>query len=132
GAASATTMAASSTAAPNGARRARAARRKASQRRSLTAGAGSAKTDARVDVSIEEIDEQVAHDEAERDQEDHALHQRVVAREHGVDDEAADPGEREDVFGDHSAADQRAELQAEHGDHGDQRVLQHVAADDHP
>src|SRR5256885_13789742 len=89
GAARATTTAARRTAAPNGASRARAARRSASQRRSPTAGSETAKP--RVDVAIEDVHEQIAHDEAERDQEDHALHQRVVAREHRVDDEPAHP-----------------------------------------
>ena len=47
----------------------------------------------------------------------------IVAREDGVDDEAADARQGEDVLGDDGAADQRAELQAEHGDHRDERVL---------
>src|SRR5215831_327449 len=66
------TSAASSTAAPNGASRARAARRSARQR-------PSADPDARVEPAIEQVDDQVAGDEAERDQQDHALHQRIIA-----------------------------------------------------
>src|SRR5262245_6134329 len=112
GAPSATTSATSSTAAPKGASRARAARRRASQRRSV-------RPDARVDPAIEEVDEQVAQDEADRDQQHHALHQRIVAREDRVHDEAADAGQSEDVLGDDGAADQRAELEPEHGDDGD-------------
>ena len=62
--------------------------------------------------AIEEVDEQVAQDEADGDQQHDALHQRVVAREDRVDHQAADAGQREDVLGDDRAADQRAELQA--------------------
>src|SRR5437773_8809081 len=135
GAASATTMAASNTAAPNGASRARAARRSASQRRSRTAGsratsARSAKPDSGIDPAIQQVDEEVADDEADRDQQNYALHERIVARKDRVDHEAPDAGQREDVFRDHRAADQRAELEAHDGDDGDERILQHVAVDD--
>src|SRR6266850_3889654 len=81
-----------------------------------------------IDEAIEDVDEEVAHDEADRDQEYDALHERVVAREDGVHHEAADAGQGEDVLGDDGAADQRAELQPQHGDHRDERVAQHVAA----
>src|SRR6185503_15803296 len=109
GAASAPTRATSSTAAPNGASRALAARRRTLQRRSAVADAG-------VDEPIEQVDHQVADDEADGDQQHDALNERIVAREHRVDHEATDAGQREDVLGDDGAADQRAELQAEHGD----------------
>src|SRR5919201_3194510 len=138
GAASAMTMAASSTAAPNGASRARVARRSASQRRSRTVTASrvtsarSANPDSGIDPAIQQVDEQIAHDEAERDQQDHALDERIVAREDRVDDEPSHARQREDVFRDDGTADQRAELKPEHGHDGDQRILQHMTADDDP
>src|SRR5215470_4892954 len=103
---------------PNGASRARAARRSASQRRSRTgvsaaaARARSANADSGIDPAIEQVDEQVAHDERDGDQQNHALDQWIVAREDRVDHEAADARQREDVLGDDGAADQRAQLQA--------------------
>src|SRR5690242_3023134 len=102
GAATATTIATIRTAAPNGARRARAARRTASQRRSRTPGssratsADSANPDSGIDPAIEEIDGQIGDDEAERDEENDALDERVVACKHGVDDETTHARERED------------------------------------
>src|SRR5438045_3626542 len=81
-----------------------------------------------IDEAIEDVDQEVAHDEADRDQEYDALHERVVAREDGVHHEAADAGQGEDVLGDDGAADQRAKLQPQHGDHRDERVAQYVAA----
>src|SRR5262245_26374996 len=88
GAPRASVAATSRTTAPNGPSRARAARRSARQERSTGA-------DARVEPAIEEIHEQVAHDEADRDEEDHALHERVVAGEDRVDHEPAHAGQRE-------------------------------------
>src|SRR5438132_9964014 len=81
-----------------------------------------------IDEAIKDVDAEVAHDEADGDQQHHALHERIVAREHRVDHQAPHAGQREHVLGDDGAADQRAELQPQHGDDGDQRVLQHVAA----
>src|SRR5690348_5975301 len=136
GAARATTIATSRTAAPNGGRRARAARRTASQRRSRTTvssrepSVDSANPDSGIDPAIEEIDGEIADDEAERDQQDHALDERVVACKHGVDDETPHARQREHVFGDHRTADERAELQADDRHDRDERVLQHVSAYD--
>src|SRR5262245_34566637 len=62
--------------------------------------------DAGIDEAIEDIDEEVADDEAERDQQDHALHGRIVTREHGVDHQAAHAGQREDVLRDDGTADE--------------------------
>src|SRR5215470_10836586 len=141
GARTATTSATSTTTAPRGARRVRAAWRSTSQRRSRAgeavvararAAAGSAISDPRIDPAIEEIHEQVAQDEADGDEQDHALHERVVAREDGVDHEAPDSRKSEDVLRDDGAPDEGAELEPEHRDHRDQGVLQHVAADHLP
>src|SRR5712664_2984053 len=109
GAASATSAASSTTAAPNGASRARAARRRTSHRRSrdgAAAAAGrvtgrSARSDPRIDPAIEDVDDQVAQDEPDRDQQHDSLYQRVVAREDRVDHQPPDTGQREDVLRDH-------------------------------
>src|SRR5712692_6588821 len=70
-----------STATPRGARRVRAAWRSTTHRRSRTGGAvtpramaeaGSAVSDPRIDPAIEEIHEQVAQDEADGDEQNHA------------------------------------------------------------
>src|SRR5215510_2835175 len=128
GAARATRIASSITAAPNGASRAPAARRKTFQRTAVK-GAGlprpgrrSARSDSGIDPAIEHVDHEIADDEAHRDQQHDALHQGVVARKDRVDHEATDARQREDVFGDDRAADQRAELQAEDGHDGNERV----------
>src|SRR5947207_14941177 len=112
---SATSTAATKTAAPNGASRARAARCSTTHRRSRAGGGAagraiaavrSAISDPGTDPAIQKIDEEIAQDEAEGDQENHALHQRVVAREDGLDHEAAEAGQGDDVIGDEGAADQ--------------------------
>src|SRR5215475_15983507 len=95
GAKIATTSAASRTATPNGASRAPAARRSARHRgegRGAAAGprarAPSARPDPGVDPAIQEIHREVRQDEAHRDQQHHALDERIIAGEHRVDDEA--------------------------------------------
>src|SRR6185295_17196236 len=85
-------------------------------------------TDPRIDEPIEDVDEEIAEDEAHGDQQHDTLHERVVAGEDRVHHQAADAGQREDVLGDDGAADQRAELEPEHGDHRDQGVAQDVTA----
>src|SRR5216684_1285447 len=141
GASTATMSAASITTTPRGARRVRAACRSTTHRRSRTGtevaahtmtGAGSAISDPRIDPAIEEIHEQVAQDEADGDEQDHPLHQRVVPREDRVHHEAAHPRQGEDILGDHRPSDQGAELETQHGDDGDEGILQDVAADDAP
>src|SRR5215510_6366199 len=109
------------TAAPNGASRVRAARRSTEKRRArpgndagcASPAAPSARPDPGIDPAIQDVDDQVAQDEADRDQQHDSLHERIVAREYGVDHEAPDPRQREDVLGDDGAADQGAELQPE-------------------
>ena len=71
---------------------------------------------------------QVDQHEAHRDQQDDALHQRVVAREDRVHHQPPDPRQREDGLGDDGAADQRAQLQPDDRHDRDQRVLAARAA----
>src|SRR6266536_5549048 len=139
GAKSAATIARSITTTPSGPKRVRAACRRTVHRRARSrpgrearamAAAGSAISDPGIDPAIEQVHGQVAQDEAHRDAQDHALHQWIVAREYRVHHEAPHPGQGEHVLGDHCSADQRAELEAEHGDDRDEGVLEHVATDD--
>ena len=50
------------------------------------------------------------------------MQQRVVARLDGLDGEASDAGPGKNGFGDDGAGEQRAELQADDGDDGNERV----------
>src|SRR5690554_3147231 len=59
--------------------------------------------DPRVDDGVEEVDDDVHDDEADGDEQDGPLHDRVVAREDRVDEQAADAGPREDGLGEHGA-----------------------------
>ena len=63
-----------------------------------------------------------------RDQHD-ALHDRVVAVEHRVDDQLAEAGDGEHLLGQHGARQQRAELQRAQRDDRRQRVAQRVLQD---
>src|SRR2546423_12633739 len=65
----------------------------------------SAVPDPRVDEAVEEINQQVGRDEAERDEHHNTLHERVVAREHRADHQPADSWQRADGLGDDGAAD---------------------------
>src|SRR5439155_1401900 len=103
------TRAVSITTTPGVARRVRAACRSTAHRRALTGGAatgpattaaGSAISDPRIDPAIQEIHEQVAHDEADGDEQDHALHERIGAREDGGHHPAPHAGPGEPVPGD--------------------------------
>src|SRR5262245_20646256 len=98
------------------------------------ASAGSARgrsavADARVQIGIGEVDEEVeAHDHG-RDDEVHGLHHRVVQARERLEEEKADAGQPEDRLDDHGAADVERHLQAHEADDGDQRVLEGMAKD---
>src|SRR6478672_11195816 len=53
-------------------------------------GAASGMPDARVDDTVEHVDDEVDRDDDGRNQQDAALHDRVVARLHAVDEPVAD------------------------------------------
>src|SRR4030095_16994893 len=122
----ATSTASTMTTAPKGASRARAARRRTFQRgarpRSDRGVAPRPRRSARLDhgsaPAIEHVDDQVAQDEPDGDQQDDALHERIVPREDGIDHKASHAGQREDILRDDGAADERPELEPEHGDTG--------------
>src|SRR5205807_6036289 len=80
--------------------------------------------DPRIEQAVREIDQEVDHDEHEREDEHRALQQDVVAREDRLDHETAEPWPREDSRGEHGAAHQLPRLQAEQGEDPDERVTQ--------
>ena len=48
--------------------------------------------DAGIEPGVHDIHHQVAGDEADGDQQDHALDQRIIARKHGIHHQPADAG----------------------------------------
>ena len=87
----------------------------------------SAIADPRVHVGVDEIDEQVRHHEEPADEEDRPLHQRVVALEHGPQEQPPHARQREHLLGDDGAAQQVAHLDAGHRDQRDEAVLERVS-----
>src|SRR5947209_12154411 len=81
---------------------------------------------ARVDEEIGEVGEQVEQDIRRRGEEHDALHHRVVAVEHGIDDELAEAGNGEDLLGEHRAGEQLAEFEGSERDDGNEGVAQPV------
>ena len=57
---------------------------------------------------------------------------RIVAVEDGIDDEFAEAGDREDLFGEDGAGEQGAEFEGAEGDDRDEGVAQRVVEDDGP
>src|SRR5438132_10785654 len=91
--------------------------------------ASSAVPNARVEPTVHEVDHQIAQDEADRDQEDHTLHERIIAREDCIHDETTDARQRKNIFSDHRSANQCAELQSQYRYHRNERIPERVSAD---
>src|SRR5262249_23108624 len=70
----------------------------------------------RVEHGVGEIDDQIDQHVNEAEQQHDALDDRIVAAQDGIDREAADARDREHRFGDHSAADQERNADADYGD----------------
>ena len=81
-------------------------------------------TDARVERRVEQIDEEVHEHDNDGDEHHQVLHDRVVAPADRLDQEARDAGNVEHGLGDDQAADQEGGLDADDGDHRQQRVAQ--------
>ena len=77
---------------------------------------------------MDDVDEQVGRDDEEGEHERRSLHHRIVARRDRVDEQAAEPGDPEDVLDQDRAADQEREVDPEDDDERDDRIAQHVAA----
>ena len=74
----------------------------------------------------------LTRDDDRRDQQDAALHDRIVARLHAVDQPVADARPRKDRLGEDGAGQQQSDLQPDDGDDRDQRIAQRVHDDDAP
>src|SRR5262245_22506381 len=61
----------------------------------------------RIEDRVEEVDGEVDEDVHGRDDQHHALDDRVVSPQDGVDRQAADPGDGEDALGDDRPADEQ-------------------------
>src|SRR5580692_12018200 len=81
-----------------------------------------AMTDPWVDGAIEHVDEKVDDDHYRRDQHDAALQGGIIAARDRIDQPMADARPGEDIFGEHRASHQAADLEADDRDHRDQRV----------
>ena len=111
-------------------------RRRSARRRVGPAGAAQASpsfgSHAWIHHAVGHVHQQVDYDDGGGEDEDRALHGRIVALGDRVDQVAAHPGPREDRLREDRAAQQPAELIAEHGHHRDERVLQRVLDDHQP
>src|SRR6202035_1112455 len=85
----------------------------ASATASVTASS-SVSLDARVDQRLPEIDDEVDENESRGEHEDDSLQQRNVSGQHRLIEKIAGAGPGEDRLTQHRAADEIAELQAEH------------------
>src|SRR6266849_2184441 len=90
----------------------------------------SLQADTRIQVRVEQIDDQVDADEGRGKQEDRGLDDRIVPVVDRLDRVTADARPREDRLRDHGSAEERAELDADDRHDGDRRVLQRVFPDD--
>ena len=85
--------------------------------------------DAWIEKRVERIGQDVRQHEHEGDQQHRSLDHRIVPRQHRIQRQLPQPGQRKDVV-DHDCPAQRiAELHAHHRDDGDRRVLQHMTDD---
>src|SRR5213594_4045756 len=86
---------------------------------------------ARIEDTVEHDDEEVREDDHDGDEHDEVLHDRIVAPQDRLHEEARDARQVEDRLRHDEPADEERELDADHGDHGQDRVLERVAPDDH-
>src|SRR3990172_6796686 len=83
-----------------------------------------------VEHPVEQIHGEVRQHHHDGDEHHQVLDDRVVAPEDRLDQETRHPGQIEDGLGDHEAAEQERQLDADHGDDGQHRVLEGVPPDD--
>src|SRR5262249_60618785 len=108
----------------------RAVRWRSRGRASVAATTRSAGADAGIEDAIEHVDGEVDDDEERGRDEDHALHDGIIAVVDRLDGQPSHSGPREHGLGDDGAPEERAELQP--GDGHDRRrgVLERVLGDD--
>src|SRR6059058_2181277 len=90
----------------------------------------SSESDARVDPGVRQVNQEVHEDEDERDEHHERLRERVVAVGHRLDEEEAESVEVEHLLGDDEAAHEERELEGDHGEHRQHRVLERVPRQD--
>src|SRR5207302_2076838 len=86
--------------------------------------------DPRVDVRVQEVDEDADRDHHEREDADHALHRGVVAVPEVLHEGVPDTRPVEGRLRQHRTAEQERHVQADDGDHGHESVLERVVEDD--
>src|SRR5512132_4188662 len=87
--------------------------------------------DARIDHGVEDVHDEVDAHDHDAGHDDHALHQRKVALEDALVEQAADPGPREDHLDDDRGVDHHHHVDAGQREDGNERVLERVHGDDH-
>src|SRR5712692_3180538 len=95
-----------------------------------SAGLTATIADSRIQDAIQHVYGEVRQDHHDRDEHHEGLDDRVVAPEDRVHEEAGDAREVEHALGDDQAPDEKSELDPDHGDHRQHRVLEGVAPDD--
>src|SRR4051794_19381559 len=85
--------------------------------------------DPRIEVAVDDVDEEVDDDEDRRDQQRRRLDHRVVALLDRMEQGVADAGKPEDDLGDRGAADQDTDLETDDGHDRDERVPKRMLAD---
>src|SRR5258706_15578148 len=78
--------------------------------RRRTASGGSLITDARIEEAVRQIDEEIHRDVGDRDEQNAALHRRVVARANRLDQQTTDAGPGKNRFRNYRTPQPRAQL----------------------
>src|SRR2546425_5570635 len=87
--------------------------------------------DSRVDEGVEDVHDQVDHDDHEAGHDHDALHERKVPLEDALVEQAADARPREDHLDDDGGVDHHDHVDAGQCEDRDERVLERVHGDDH-
>src|SRR6266498_1566996 len=87
-------------------------------------------TDPGVEEAIRHVHEQIREHVGDGGEQDDPLHQRIVLRQDRVDRELTHALPREDGLDDDTSGKEATELQADDGDHRDERVSQRVVEHD--
>src|SRR5829696_1882934 len=85
-----------------------------------------------IEDGVQEVDEEVHQDEAQRDDDDDTLHDEEVLLEDRRADDPAETGQREDLLDHERPTDQRGDAQAEDGQERERRRPQRMAPQDAP
>src|SRR5437588_11412755 len=88
--------------------------------------------DSWIEQRVGDVDQKIDQHVRQRKEQDHRLYGRIVAREHGVDREASEPGNTEHAFGHDHAADQERDAEPEYRHDGNRGVAQGVPHQHHP